>query len=147
MSSDAQPDVACRHLILCRTIWYDAGNPDEGYSLGRVVVTLRSGETDEELVLPRLFAFIQLFGEPAEYDVRIRLFRVDRGEDDDLTEVAAWGPWPYEVTGFELVESRGVELRRVPFPEPGLYEFQVWIDGQTNAAGWERVEVRAEVRE
>jgi hypothetical protein len=146
----SEPDVGCRHLLICRTIWYDPGNPDEGYSLGRLVVNVRPHDGAEgPFVVPRLFAFTQLFGTVGDYDARVRLVRVELNEDGDevFGEPTEWGPWSCPITGLDLVESHGFVLVDVPFGEPAVYEFQLWLDGFDEPSGQERVEVRAEVRE
>ncbi len=150
MTTDDEPSVFCRHLIICRSIWYDSTNPDQGYSLGRLVVSLEPlGEDNGPFIESRLFAFVQLFGVPSDYDVWMRLVRIELDEagEEATVFVTDWGPWVWEITGLELVDSRGFELPRVPFGEPGLYEFQFWAEGLDQPIGWERVEVRAIVRE
>ena len=32
----APPELHCRHLLVCRTVWYDAERPEEGFSLGKL---------------------------------------------------------------------------------------------------------------
>lgn len=142
-----RPELFCRHLILCRTIWYDAGNPDEGYSLGRVIVHIRPPEGHGFGYLePRLFLYVQLFGDPGEYTVRVRLARIETTEDSDVEgnegEMPEWGPWDVAVTGDSYVESFGIPLVRVPFDGPGVYEFQLWADGFGEPVARERVEAR-----
>ena len=145
-----EPEVACRHLLVCRTLWYDPGNPDDGYSLGRVVVNVRPGDGGAgPYVVPRLFAYTQLFGTVGDYDARVRMVRVDRDEDGDEVsgESAEWGPWPSPITGLDLVESHGFVLMGVPFDGPGVYEFQLWVDGFDEPVGRERIEARADPQE
>lgn len=143
------PDVYCRHLIITRTIWYEPAREDP-YTLGRVVVNVRPEEpTDGVFVLPRLFAYFQIHGDRGEYDIRIKLGHVELDDEGDetITVSAAWGPWPCEITGFEFVEARAAELPGVTFDGPGIYEFQLWIDGIDEPIGRERVLVPDEVKE
>lgn len=50
------------------------------------------------------------------------------------------GPWDIVVTGDSYVEAFGLQLVQVPFDVPGMYEFQLWVDGFEEPAGRERVE-------
>ena len=79
------PELHCRHLIVCRAIWFDPTKPEDDFSLGRLAVRLTIGGTDRFPVrIPLLFLFAQLFGTPGEYRVFFRLVRIDRsdlGED------------------------------------------------------------------
>lgn len=60
------PAVWCRHLLICRTFWFDAENFDNGYSLGRLVVNVHPPEGHVfPFLVPRLFAYVQLFGKTA----------------------------------------------------------------------------------
>jgi len=77
MTTDDDPEVFCRHFIVCRTVWYDSSSADQGYSLGRLVVNLDPAiDGNDAGVVPRLFAFVQLFGTPDDYDLNVRLVRV-----------------------------------------------------------------------
>jgi hypothetical protein len=141
------PELFCRHLLVCRTIWYDAGNPDDGYSLGRVVIHVHPPEDHEYGYLePRLFGYAQLFGTPDEYTCRVRLVRIQEDETADEIpsepQIAEWGPWDIAVTGDSFVEAFGFQLVRVPFDAPGVYEFQLWVDGFEEPIGRERVEAQ-----
>ena len=138
------PAVFCRHLLVCRTLWYDAANPDDGYSLARIVVNVQPpAGSDERFVEPRLFAYVQLFGTVGEYDARMKLVEVTTDEDgnDVDRELIEWGPWLTPVTGLDLVETHAYKLFNVPFDGPGLYEFQLWLDGFDEPLAAERVQV------
>lgn len=142
MTNDDPPEVFHRHLILCRTVWF-TGDLDDGFSLGRLVVHLRprGGEFPFRCDT-RLFLFAQLFGTPGEYTVRARLVRVIV-DDDEPTDGHDYGPWTIALYGEEFVESFAFPLEWVPFPEPGVYEFQLSVD---EVEGWyaaEQVEVRS----
>lgn len=145
MSSDpTTPEVYCRQLLICRTIWYDATNPDDGCSLARVIVNIRppAGVTGP-FVVHRLFVFARLSGDIGDYTARVRLVRVE--QDQDGEEVGhlldEWGPSPCPVTGFDLVETRIYVLSRVRFDGPGVYEFQLWLDELDGPVGWDRIRV------
>jgi hypothetical protein len=57
------PELFCRHLILCRTIWYDAANPGDGYSLGSVLIHVRpSDDRGFGFLAHRLFLYAELQG-------------------------------------------------------------------------------------
>jgi hypothetical protein len=147
---DAEPDIACRHLIICRTIWYDPASPDDGYSLGRIVVNIRPDPGDElPFTVARLFAYVQLYGELGDNDLRVQLVRVSWDEEgiEQSDEVATWGPFACPITGLDLVETHGFVLAKVPFEKAGLFEFQLWVDGHPEPIGWERITVRAGERE
>jgi hypothetical protein len=119
------PAVHCRHLLICRTLWYDPSKTDEEYSLGRLVVSLRPPTgSGGRFIVPRLFAFAQLYGEADDYDVMVRLVRLN---EDDEQELFEWGPWPSPVIGLDLVESHGFLLENVPFDGPGVYEFRLHL--------------------
>ena len=116
-------ELRCRHFLVSHTAWYDAANPDSGYSLGRIVVNVRP--TDGgcfPIRITRLFAFIQVFGSPDDYSGWLRLVRIDT---DDLGEETEADPrdfphFRFPVTGLDLVESFLLTLPGVPFPEVGV---------------------------
>lgn len=90
------PELFCRHLLVCRTIWYESGNPDDGYSLTRVIIHVHPPEGQEYgYSEPRLFGYAQLFGTPGEYTIRVRLIRIHLDEDGveitDDAQVSEWG--------------------------------------------------------
>lgn len=149
----ALPTVYCRHLIVCRTVWYDANRPDDGFSLGKLIVSLRPADgAGYPVQIERLFLFAQLFGESGEYPFRIRVVRVDRNDIGEEVEIQL-GPndspreyvpnRPLVVSGEELVDQIAVPLNRVAFREPGLYEFQLWLDFDSDEPlASERLEAR-----
>lgn len=143
----------CRHLIVCRTIWFDPAKPEDDFSLGRLVVRLMAESADRfPLRVARLFLFAQLFGTPDEYRVFFRLARIDRDDLGEEVEVPLGRdgeplefrlPRPVVVSGLQLVEAFAVPLTDVTFPEPGLYEFQLWRDDGDEPITAERLEVFA----
>jgi hypothetical protein len=139
------PELFCRHLLVCRTIWYDPNKPDDGFSLGGLLVHLRP--TDEHgfpLRVPRLFLFAQLFGTPGEYEVTPRLVPIYLSEDEDETEgdPIEFARRTIALTGDDFVEGFGIPLRGVPFEAPGAYEFQLRVERFDEPIGRERIEAR-----
>lgn len=143
--NDPADFVVCPHLLACHTIWYDNTNPDAGYSLGRVVVHLRPADGQGfPFRTPRLFLFAQLYGTPGEYVMRIRYLRVGVADDGEewVAEVDQYGPWEIAIPGDNYVECFGLPLLNLSFPEQGVYEFQLWLDGFDEPLGRERIEAR-----
>ncbi len=153
MDQDAwsPPELHCRHLIVCRSIWFDPAKPEDDFSLGRLVVRLAAESADRfPLKVPRLFLFAQLFGTPGEYRVSFRLVHLDRDDLGEEVEVPLGRdgeslefilPRPVVVSGLQLVDAFAVPLTDVTFPAPGLYEFQLWRDGGDEPITAERLEV------
>lgn len=142
----------CRHLLVCRNIWY-SGNPDDGFSLGHVIVHLRpEAGMGFPVRFDRLFVFAQVFGLPGEYPYRIRLVRIgmtDYGEEVELQIGPGGQPRdfipkrPLVVSGEDFVDAIAVPLVGVAIREPGVYEFQLWVDGRDDEPlARERVEAR-----
>ncbi len=143
--------LGCRHLIVCRTIWFDPAKPDEDFSLARLVVRLTAESAEHfPLRVARLFVFAQVYGTPGEYPVSFRLVRIDRNDLAEEVESALGRegealefrlPRPIVVSGFQLVDSFAVPLEDVTFPTPGLYELQLWHVGEDEPLAAERLEV------
>lgn len=127
------PELHCRHLLVCRYVWYDSDRPDDGYSLGKLLVSVRaSPDAPFPLRVPRLFLFAQLFGMPIEYTVRVvqnRLEPTGIGDEEHTTFTREFGPWGILLPGEEFVESFAFPLLNVAFPEAGVYEFQLLAEG------------------
>jgi hypothetical protein len=92
----------------------------------------------------RQFLFAQLHGTPDEYVIRVRQVRVEMADDgqevaEDVTE---FGPWEISIPGDNYVECFGLTLTRVPYPQAGVYEFQLWADGFDGPLARERLEAR-----
>jgi len=126
-------ELHCRHLLVCRHVWYDAERPEEGFSLGKVLATVRaSAENPFPIRVPRLFVYAQLFGTPDEYTLRVVLHRLEPtgiGDEMEPTFTREFGPWDILIPGEEYVESFAFQLNKVSFPEPVVYEFQLLADG------------------
>jgi len=137
-----EPELHCAHFIACHTLWYDSGNLDAGYSLGRVIVQLRSVAPDGfPFTVPRLFLYAQLWGTLDEYTLRVRLVRVSDDDAVESDEAPEFGPWDVALVGDTFVEAFGLLLRRIPFGESGVYELQLWADGFEEPIGRERIMV------
>ena len=140
-----EPQLSCRHFLACHTIWYDAANPDAGWSLGRVIVHVRPADAGGyPFVVPRLFVFFQLFGATGEHLFRVELVRLEHDEEGNEVESTPieFGPWECQLPGEKLVEGFAVSLEDVPFGELGLYEFRLRVDGLEGLHATEQVEAR-----
>jgi len=105
-----EPRVWCRHLILCRSVWYDPARMDDGFSLGKLVVQVRPDEGSTYPVqFDRWFAFVQLSGTLGEHTLRVGLVRLIEDEFGEQQEVSPrpngrpmdFGPWDIELVGME----------------------------------------------
>lgn len=142
--------ITCRHLLLCKTAWYDPTKSEE-FSLGRVIVHLFSDDGSFPTVFDRLFLYGQLFGTPGEYRVRIRLVRIEQEGYDEEVEVelefkgkpSEWGPnRPLVVSDEAYVEQFAVPLISLYIPAAGLYEIQLLLEGYSEPIGRERFSAR-----
>lgn len=145
--SPADPPVlVCARLIACGNIRADHGNPDSGYSLERVLVHVRPADgRGFPFRALRIWLFAQRHGTPGEYVIRVRVVRVGLDADGDEVELdggVEFGPWEIALPGDSYVECFGIPLSEVPFPEAGVYEFQLWADGFGAMLMSERVEAR-----
>jgi hypothetical protein len=142
---DSDPTVFCSHLLVCHTIWYDNTNVDSGCSLLRIVVHIRPSEGQAfPFRVRRLFLFAQLSGTSAEYLVRVRFLRIgidDEGEET-TTELQHYGPWEVFIPGDNYAECFCLLVENIPFPDEGVFEFQLWIDGFDEPLGRERIQAR-----
>ena len=131
-------------------LWYDPEKPDEGHSLGRVVVTVRPPEgVVGPFVVPRLFAYFQLHGDIGDYTAWISMVQVEITDDGDEVDrpVTQWGPQTAPVSGLEYVDGQGMILNVVPFDGPGVYEFRLWLAECDDVVAMERVEVPRVIQE
>lgn len=140
--ADEERYLACSHLLVCHTLWYDNANADAGFSLGRVVVHLRPDPGNGfPLRVRRLFLYAQLHGTSGDYLFRARFVRLD-ADGDEAEELRVFGPWERQVPGENYLECFGFQLDNVFLPEPGVYEFQLWADEFDEVVGRERIEAR-----
>ena len=151
-SFEGMPEVWCRHLLLCRSAWFDHRQPERGFSLGGVYVQVPTPDDGFPVVLDRPFVYFQLFGSPGEYTPRIRVVRVDKtgydeeeelqlGEDGEPLEYPMPSGRPAVVDELSFVEQVAYRLDHLVFPEKGVYEFQLWLDGFDQPAGRERIKI------
>lgn len=105
------------------------------------------------VLLDRVFVYFQLWGDPGEYRLRVRLVRIrttDDGEEEEVQLGTDGEPRefplptarPLAVSGLNYVEEFAYPIGPVPFREPGLYEYQLWADGFDEPVTRERVLAR-----
>ena len=145
------PVVYCRHLLICRSVWYDGQKPELGYSLGGIYTTLEPADgLGYPFRLERMFVYAQLWGEDGEYRAHVRLVKIDSVGYDEEVETQLGGgeaprilPMPTKrpitITGLNYRAEVAFPIFLVPFPEPGIYECQFWIEGIDHPVGQERI--------
>lgn len=141
-SEQEEPDVAARHLLLCREVVWNAADPEGRYSLLGLLTDIRPKGTFPLVWDRPIYAFVQFFGAPGEYEVWIevvRLIRDDYGEVLDETEAVAFGPFDLNITESRFIHGRSYPMRRVPFDAPGLFEFRVRLAGVYDVVVAERL--------
>jgi hypothetical protein len=139
--------LTCRHFHLCRTVWHDANNPEEGVSLGRILGRLRPKDGDGYPILyVRLFAYVQLSGGPGDHSLSVERVRID--VDDAGEEVESdpreYGPYPVFLPEDGSVDEFVFQMVDVPFRAAGYYEFRLrlaLVEGMVTLAV-ERIEAR-----
>ena len=153
-SPDGEPAIHCPHLLMCRSIWFDAAQPERGFSPGGVRTSLAPSDRGQfPFRVERLFAYAQLWGEPGEYHLRIRVVRVELegydelveyalGEDGDPLEYRVPRERPYELTGLNYIEEFALAVGPLTFPDAGVCEFQLWANEFEFPVARERVYVR-----
>ena len=73
----------------------------------------------------------------------MRIIATEDGEEVEAdAEPVEWPPRGVAIPGDNYAEAFGFPLARVPFVEPGVYEFQLWADGFDEPIGRERIEAR-----
>ena len=106
---DSAGDIWCRHLILCRVVWFDPSRPDDGFSLGKLLVQTRPPEGEPfPLMFDRLFLFTQMTGPSGAYTLRARLVRIGTtayGEEVEEPVLRDGGPVEYGPWDIELVRE------------------------------------------
>jgi hypothetical protein len=136
----------CARLLACGNIRYDASDPDAGYTLERVLVHVRPADGEGfGFDIDRMFLFAQIWGQPDEYTVWIRMTRfvpTEEGGEIETGEAVEFPSRTITLPGENYVECYGFPLVGVPFPGPGVYEFQLWAEGMEDHLYSERVEAR-----
>jgi hypothetical protein len=137
-------NLVCPHFIACHTVRYDGSDPDAGVTLERVIVHVRPGDTNGfPFRVPQLFVFAQLFGTPGEYTLRVRLLRIGVVDDEEVVETRRdFAPRLIQLSGENYVECFAFPLTDIWFPEPSVYEFQLWVDGFDEPLARERIQAR-----
>jgi hypothetical protein len=143
-AADGSPNLVCPHFIACHTVRYDDVDEDAGYTIERVIVHVRPDDANGfPARQPRLCLFAQLFGTPGDYTLRVRLLRLRVNDDEEAVATRRdFGPWTVQISGEHYVQCFAMALTNVWFPEPGVYEFQLWVDGFDDPLGRERIQAR-----
>jgi len=158
-SSDALTPY-CPHLLTCRTIWYDPiTHPDAPFGLGGVYSHMEATDGRSfPLIFNRIFVYFQLSGQAGDYRLRLRLVKIESAAYSELEEVEVQlgdhgepreFPLPRlcTISGHDFAEEYAFEMNQVPFPEIGLYEYQLWLDDNEEPIARERVIAREWVNE
>jgi len=147
--------IHARHLLTCRTLWYDWQRPEAGFGVAGICTRVEppDGATFPQ-VFSRFFVYFQLWGDPGEYRLRLRLVRlpgegdtgeeIHLGEDGEPLEFPAPDKPPITVlvSGLDFVEEYTLPIGSVPFPKSGVYEYQLWIEGGDEPIAREQVLAR-----
>ena len=90
--------------------------------------------------IPRLFAYLELIGQVDEATLLVRLAQIVSTGYDEESEISVreWPEFGIRVEG-EFVEPIAIALRDIPVPEPGMYEFQLWLVGESEPMARERI--------
>ena len=149
-----EPTVHCPHLLVCRSVWHDGRRPELGYSLGGIHTCLEPADgLGYPFRLERMYVYAQLWGDGGEYRPHVRLVKIDSyGYDEEVeTPLGNEGearsfPMPTKrpvtITGLDYIVEVAFPIFLVPFFEPGIYEFQLWIDDVELPVGRERIHLR-----
>jgi hypothetical protein len=76
------------------------------------------------LAFDELWVFIQVFGDPGQYELWFGLVAVDE-DGNDLGDETIFGPCVLIVHEDVYTESRAWRLLKLPFAAPGLYELRL----------------------
>lgn len=142
--SNGSPNLTCAHFIACHAVRYDDEDADAGYSLERVIVHARPRDGNGfPSRVPRVFVFAQLFGTPGDYALRVSLLRIGVTDDGEVVQTRRdFAPKTVAVTGESYVECFALAVAGVWFPEPGIYEFRLWVDEFDEPLARERIQAR-----
>jgi|GEM_PF-5567059 len=122
---ETSPPVV-RHLLVCRRISYDLNAPGAAYTLHALITQLQlEAGAEFPVVVPELWAFLQVFGEVGEYEIWIELAAVD-GEGEVLGEATSYGPLVLRVPDGVWVVNRAYRLANARLLRFGLHEVRVW---------------------
>lgn len=139
------------HLLTCRSIWYDP-EKSEPFALGGIYTHLDLPDGSAYPVrLNRMFVYFQLWGDPGEYQLRVRLVRIETDANNEEVEIQLGeNAYPREfplpricpITGLAYVEEFAYAIGHVPFGVAGIYEYQLWADGIDEPIARERILAR-----
>jgi hypothetical protein len=96
--------------------------------VGRILGRLRPKEGDRyPLVFARLFAYVQLTGEPGDFSLVVERVRIDVGETGEEVEAdpREYGPYPVFVSEEGSVDEFVFQMVDVPNRSAGYYEFRL----------------------
>jgi hypothetical protein len=130
--------IQARHLLLCRNVVFDPLDEKAPYSLQSVMNRTRPEEFGYPLCLEFLWAYAEFFGEPGRYSVWIGLVMLAADGTEAGPVVPVHGPTPIRVREDVFVDGVRFRLLHVPFEEPGLYEFRLYLDGHPEPLVGER---------
>lgn len=142
--ADDSRNLVCAHFIACHGVRYDDVDADAGCTLERVIVHVRPRDASGyPFRVPRMFVFAQLFGTPGDYVLRVRLLRISVTDDEEVVQTRRdFAPQAVAITGENYAECFALALTDVWFAEPGVYEFQLWVDGFDDVLARERIQAR-----
>lgn len=148
------PKVFGVHFLTCRSIWFDNRRPEMGFGLAGIYTNIEPPDgVPYPILVDRVFIYCQLWGDPGEYRLRVRLVKLDTEAEGEIVEshLGRQGEpreflmprgRPAVVSGIEYVDEIAFPIHSVPFREPGLYEYQLWADGIDEPIARERVMAR-----
>lgn len=145
-----------RHLITCRTLWYDPEKPEAAFGLAGLYAHIEPPEgSNFPQAFSRFFVYFQLWGDPGDYNLRLRLVRIATEGENEGEEIhlGADGqprefpapnrdPIPASISGLNFVDEFALSIGPVVFPMAGLYEYQLWAEGLDEPIATERVQAR-----
>ena len=113
------------HLLTCLSLWR-SGRADESFDLAGILTHIEPPEGRSfPVVLDRVFVYVQLWGDPGEYSLRVRLVRVrvsdddeeelQLGENDEPREFPLPSARTVELSGLNYVDELGFPIGPVPF--------------------------------
>jgi hypothetical protein len=141
-SEREEPDIAARHLLLCREVTWNSADTEARYSLLGLFTDIRPKGTFPLVWDRPLYTFVQFFGSPGEYEVWIELVRLvqdETGEILDETEAVVFGPFDLKIATPFFIHGRSFYLKTVPFDAPGLFEFRIRVAGVYDVLVTERL--------
>lgn len=134
-----EPPIQARYLLLCREVVFDPLDEITPYSLRGVYTTLRPDEVGYPLCCEMIWAYTEVFGEPGRYLTRIEYHRLADDESPDGPARTVFDSRPVRIRPGAFVEGARFQLFHAAFPEGGLYEFQLFLEGYVEPLATQRV--------